>query len=163
MVFKRKQISAAAALARLEDLCARSEHCSFELREKLRLWGVAADDAEKILRRLHQARYYDDERFARSYARDKLIYNRWGRRKISLGLYAKRVDAGLIAEALDSLDEEEYRDVLLALLQAKARSVKEGNTYEGRTKVYRAAISRGFESQLVSEIIRSGSLWEDAD
>ena len=32
---------------------------------------------------------------------------------------------------------------------------------EGRAKLYRAAVSRGFESQLVSKIIRAGGLWPD--
>ena len=127
MVFRRKLISAENALMRLEALCSRSEHCEWELREKLRGWGVGIPDAEKILATLHKARYYDDERFARAFARDKLIYNRWGRRKIALALRAKRVDDVVVADALDEIDNEEYVSVLNAMMKARAKVIKEGH------------------------------------
>ena len=136
MVFRRKLISAENALMRLEALCSRSEHCEWELREKLRGWGVGIPDAEKILATLHKARYYDDERFARAFARDKLIYNRWGRRKIALALRAKRVDDDVVADALDEIDNEEYVSVLNAMMKARAKVIKEGDTYEGLSLIH---------------------------
>jgi len=163
MAFQRKILSAENALVRLETMCARAEHCSFELSEKLRGWGVGQAEIEKILEKLREARYFDDNRYAHAYARDKLLYNRWGKRKIAMGLRSKHIDSDVVADALQSLDEMEYRQVLSGVLRAKARSVKEGNTYEGRTKVYRAGIARGFEPQLVTEIIRNGHLWDYAE
>ena len=145
MALQRKQISAENALMRLEDLCARSEHCEYELREKLRQWNVPAGDATGVLATLRKARFYDNRRFAEAFVRDKLIYNRWGKRKISLGLRAKRIDSDIIADALDTIDDED-----------KARAIKEGDTFEGRTKLYRFAITRGFESSLASKLIRQG-------
>lgn len=158
MAFQRKQISAENALMRLEALCARSEHCEWELREKLRGWNVAVSEVEGILASLAKHRFYDDERFARAYVRDKLLYNHWGRRKISLGLYAKRIARDTIEDALDEIDAEVYEEILLAFLQSKVRSVKEGNTYEGRTKLYRAAVARGFEPEMAAKSIK-GVKW----
>lgn len=158
MAFQRKQISAENALMRLEALCARSEHCEWELREKLRGWNVAVSEVEGILASLAKHRFYDDERFARAYVRDKLLYNHWGRRKISLGLYAKRIARDTIEDALDEIDAEVYEEILLTFLQSKVRSVKEGNTYEGRTKLYRAAVARGFEPEMAAKSIK-GVKW----
>ena len=101
-----------------------------------------------------QAPIYDDERFARAYVRDKLLYSHWGRRKISLGLYAKRIDRDTIEDALDEIDTKEYEGILLAFLQSRVRSIKEGNTYEGRTKLYRAGVARGFEPETVARLIK---------
>ncbi len=67
----------------------------------------------------------------------------------------------VVADALDEIDNEEYVSVLNAMMKARAKVIKEGDTYEGRAKLYRAAVSRGFESQLVSKIIRAGGLWPD--
>ncbi len=156
MALQRKQISAENALMRLEDLCARSEHCEYELREKLRQWNVPAGDATGVLATLRKARFYDNRRFAEAFVRDKLIYNRWGKRKISLGLRAKRIDSDIIADALDTIDDEDYEEILHSLLTAKARAIKEGDKIEGRTKLYRFAITRGFESSLASKLIRQG-------
>jgi len=101
-------------------MCARSEHCEWELKEKLKRWMISSADAEEILMVLRKGRFYDDRRFASAYVRDKMLYNRWGRRKIVYGLMAKRIPRELIGEALDEIDEEMYRNVLLEfLLQAQ--------------------------------------------
>lgn len=150
------------ALMRLQDLCARSEHSEGELREKLWRWGIGQADSDRILQKLRSGKFVDDRRFAYAFCRQKLIFNRWGRKKIALALMAKRVDRNIAAEALDALDETEYSGVLLSAMRAKARQIKEGNTYEGRTKLYRAMISRGFESPLVSAEIKNpdSRLWD---
>ena len=57
MAFQRKQISAENALMRLEALCARSEHCEWELREKLRGWNVAVSEVDGILASLAKHRF----------------------------------------------------------------------------------------------------------
>lgn len=158
---KRKTVSAENAKVRLENLCARSEHCEWELKEKLRRWGVGPADTEKILESLRKGRFYDDARYASAFARDKLLYNRWGRRKIAMALAAKRIDRETAGDALDNIDEKEYREVLLELMRAKARGIKEGNTYDGRTKLYRAVASRGFETALISDYIRTAAIWPE--
>ena len=88
MAFTRKQISKDNARMRLENMCARSEHCEWELKEKLKRWMISSADAEEILMVLRKGRFYDDRRFASAYVRDKMLYNRWGRRKIVYGLMA---------------------------------------------------------------------------
>ncbi len=69
----------------------------------------------------------------------------------------------MIDEAVDELDTDEYYAVLSGFMKARAKSIKEGDTYEGRTKLFRAALSRGFESQLISRVIQAGGLWPDND
>ena len=151
---QRKQISADNARMRLEDLCARSEHCEYELREMLWKGGVSERDAETILSGLRKARFYDDSRFAYAYVCDKLRYSRWGRRKIVLGLMAKRIARDVADEVLDEIDMDEYMEIAVSLARAKARMVKEGNTFEGRTKLYRFLLARGFESSVVSRVMK---------
>ena len=163
MALRRKQLTAENAQIRLENMCARSEHCEYELRDKLRTWGVGTQDAEKILETLHKARYYDDSRFAEAFVRDKLLYNHWGRRKIIIGLKAKRIDGQIIEEALATIEEDVYKRILKGLMKAKARSLKEGNTFEGRTKLYRFALARGFESALIGSLLKSGVLFEEQE
>ena len=156
----KKPMTPEAALERLEDLCARSEQCSADLRRKLNNWLITPDKADKIMTSLVKGRFVDDRRFARAYAHDKLLYSGWGEYKISRGLYMKRIPRDIIEEAIAALEPEEIESVARRVLRSKARSIKEGNSYEGRTKLFRHGASRGFSASLIASIIRSENLWE---
>ncbi len=155
-----KKITPQQALARLQELCARSEQCSFDISRKLYTWGVAPEASDKILKALIAEKFIDDERFAKAFARDKYRFSGWGRIKIVRQLAAKRISGSIAEIAIGEIDEDEYEAIALKALKAKARTLKEGNTYEGRTKLFRFGVTRGFEPSLVSSIIKSGSIWE---
>lgn len=157
-----KTITAKEAIERLEYLCANSEQCEHGVREKLWKWKIIGAEADKIINTLIAQRYIDNSRFARQYCRQKLLINHWGKKKIALMLAAKRINRNIITEALDEIDSDQYGEALLTAARSKARQIKEGNTYEGRTKLYRHLVSRGFESQLISSIIRNPAvaLWD---
>lgn len=163
MALRRKIVSAENALMRLEDLCARSERCEHELREKMRQWGLSNSDMEKVVDTLRHSRFFSDTRFAQAFVHDKCTYGKWGRKKIELALKAKRISASDIETALATIDPKEYENILLSLLKSKARNLKEGNTYEGRTKLYRFALSRGFEPSIIAQTIRSGAIFPTAE
>lgn len=150
----RRPVTPEQAMARMEELCARAEHSSGEIMQKLLRMGISASDATAIVRSMTERRFINDERFARAFARDKMEYARWGRRKIALALYQKRVPRELINEALDNLDEERYIAILSEIIAAKRRTIDEPDTYDGRTKLYRFAASRGFEPELIAAVLR---------
>lgn len=150
-----KPANASQALARLEELCVRAEHCQSEMREKLRVWGISEGDAEKVIASLRQNRFVDDARFARSYVHDKFAYQKWGRRKIAQGLMAKRIGREEIIDALAEINTDEYRETLVGLLRSKLCGDSSLlDTYEGRARLYRFALQRGFESTVISEALR---------
>lgn len=157
---QKKTVTAAMALDRLETLCARSEQCSGDLARKLYAWGISSDDSAKILARLKADKFVDDQRFARAYVRDKLRFSRWGRVKIRLGLAAKRVNREMAAIAIDEeIDKTEYHEILIAVLKSRLRTIPDPQSYDGKTRLFRYGLSRGFESAEVSSAIRSGELW----
>ncbi len=151
----RRPISPEKALARLEDLCARSEQASGEAAKKLASWGISSTDATKIIASLISRRYIDDSRFCRAFVKDKFRFARWGKRKIYLALLQKRVDRSLINEAFDEIDADEYQSALTALIRAKAATINDADTYEGRTRLFRFAASRGFEPDLIARVIHN--------
>ncbi|MDE6265151.1 MAG: RecX family transcriptional regulator [Paramuribaculum sp.] len=155
-----KKITPKQAHAKLQELCARSEQCSFDIHRKLYNWGISADVSEKIMKVLVAEKFVDDARFAKAFARDKYRFSGWGRIKILRHLAAKRISGILAENALDEIDGEEYEAIALKALKAKSRTLKEGNTYEGRTKLFRFGVTRGFEPSLVASIIKTGLVWE---
>lgn len=157
---KRKQkVTPQEALMRLEALCAKSEQCTFDLRQKLYKWEISSGDCEKIIKKLREERFVDDARFAVAYCRDKYRFNRWGRMKIVYGLRAKQISSNDIKEALNAIDEKEYEQILVSVIKSKAQTIKDVDTYEGRTRLFRSVASRGYESALIAKIIRDRSLW----
>ena len=148
-------MTAEQALVRMIDLCNRGEYCTYELREKMRRRGLSPADSDKIIALLERDRLVDDARYARVTARSKLLYNQWGRAKISLFLRARRIARGDIEAALAALDEEEYLATLGRVVDSKMRRLgEEALTFEGRGKVYRHAMSKGFESPLIVRAIK---------
>ena len=156
---QKKKMKPQVALMRLEALCAQSEQCSCDVRQKLYRWGVSSSDSEKIVKQLIDNRFIDDERFAIAYCRDKYRFNHWGRVKIVYGLRAKRISSAHIQKAVTAIDAEEYSDILENLIRSKAKTIKDVDSYEGRTKLFRYAVSRGFESELIANIIKDRSQW----
>lgn len=163
VMIKRKPMTVENATVRIETLCARSEQCTAEVVQKLRQWGVSEADVRDILSSLRERRFVDDARYAEAFVRDKVVFNRWGRVKIRQALRMKRVADDYIDAAMDMIDESEYRDNLLTALQSKARMMDDSRSYEGRGKLLRFGVSRGFETALVIKVIKSGEIWGDVE
>lgn len=113
---------------------------------------------------LCRARFVDDERFARAYVLEKVRVSRWGRVKIRLGLVAKRIDRDIIEVALEEeIDSREYEGNLIEILRAKMRTIDDPDSYEGKTRLFRHGVMRGYESREVVAAIKSDGLWEMED
>ena len=141
------------ALQRLSALCASAEHCEYEMTEKMRKWEVEESDRERIMEYLRKAKFVDDERYARAFVKDKIKYNKWGRRKVEQGLWAKHIAEDIRQRVLDEVDESQYKSVLTDLLKSKRRSIKAANDYEMNRKLIKFALSRGFDYAIVRQCI----------
>lgn len=148
-----KEITEQQALSKLMTLCARSEHSSGEMLQKLRLWNIDDEAQARIMARLIKEKFVDDERYTRAFVSDKIRYNQWGRRKIEQALWAKGVDKAIQQRILDETDENEYLAVLRPLLKSKARGISARNDFERQMKIIRFAQSRGFSMQQIEQCI----------
>jgi regulatory protein len=107
----------------------------------------------RVINRLTEERYIDNERYARAFVKDKIRYNKWGRRKVQQALWMKRIDTDIQQRVLDEIDEKEYLDVLRPLLKQKRKSIKAGNDYELNQKLVRFALSRGFTFDIIRQCL----------
>lgn len=137
----------------LAALCAQSEHCQYEMVEKMRKWELSEEAQARVMAKLVAERYVDDERYARAFVKDKVRYNKWGRRKVEQALWQKRIDEDIRQRVLDEIDDEEYLNVLRPLLKQKRRSTKATSDYELNRKLMRFALSRGFSFDLIRQCI----------
>ena len=149
----KKEMTEQEAYLRLTILCAQAEHCEQEMRDKMKRWELDGTVQDRIIARLVKERYIDDERYARAFVKDKIRYNKWGRRKVQQALWQKHIDADIQQRILDEIDESEYLAVLRPLLQQKRKSIKAQSDYEMNQKLVRFALSRGFTFDIIRQCL----------
>ena len=148
-----KEVTEQGAYLQLAQLCARSEHCQHDMLEKMRRWEMSDEAQAHVMQRLISERYVDDERYARAFVRDKILYNKWGRRKVEQALWQKHIDDDIRQRILDGVDDEEYVNVLRPLLKQKRRTLKATSDYELNQKLVRFALSRGFTYDIIRQCL----------
>ena len=109
------------ALYKSAAYCSQSEHCISELKNKLTQWNVTESDQLRIIRYLMEEKYIDEKRFAIAYVKDKFRYNKWGKIKIRLELNLKRIEKELIEAALETIDSDEYSEMIIRLAKDKEK------------------------------------------
>lgn len=167
-----KKMTEQEALAKLMTICSQSEHCSGEMVEKMRKWELEETAQARIMEQLVKGKFVDDERFTLAFAKDKLRYNKWGRRKIEQALWLKHIPNDISQRVLDELgiggdsrsdDDSEYVQILRELLRNKARSVKAKNTYERNGKLIKFALGRGFSMDVIMKVIEESDEYDFAE
>ena len=149
----KKDMTEQEAYLQLAALCAQAEHCQQEMRDKMRRWELDESVQNRIIDRLIKERYVDDERYARAFVKDKIRYNKWGRRKVQQALWQKHIDADIQQRVLDEIDEKEYLDILRPLLKQKRKSIRAASDYELNQKLARFALSRGFTFDIIRQCL----------
>ena len=139
------------AYLQLAAMCAQAEHCEQEMRDKMKRWGIEPDAQNRVVARLVKERYVDNERYARAFVKDKIRYNKWGRRKVMQALWMKRIDDDIQRSVLDEIDDKDYIDVLVPLLKQKRKTIKAKSDYELNQKLVRFALSRGFDFSIIRQ------------
>ncbi len=133
--------------------CARKECCRSELLRKLLEKGLRRAEADAVLKRLEKEGFVDERRYARAFVHDKMLFERWGRLKTRQALRLKGIADDTAEEAFEQIDPAAYRDTLRTLLREKRRTLSAATPYEARAKLLRFAAGRGYEAQLIFEML----------
>jgi regulatory protein len=147
-----------AALIKAEHYCAYQERSQQEVRDKLHDWGLHNSAIENIIVQLLSGNYLNEERFALAYAIGKFRQKGWGKNKIKQGLKFKKVSDPLIKKALKSIDADEYLQMLKKVIQKKESALNETIPYKRQYKLHQYALSRGYESDLIADVLRDSGL-----
>ena len=149
-----KQYTFEELLHKAASYCSISEHCASEVEQKLRVWEVEEADRKKIIAQLTADDFINEKRFAKAFVRDKFRLSKWGKIKITMALREKGIEKDIINNALNTIDEGEYDEMLASLLKSKVKTLKFEFEYEKQGKLFRFAQSRGFENQVIERVLR---------
>ncbi|MDR1402434.1 MAG: RecX family transcriptional regulator [Tannerellaceae bacterium] len=142
-----KQQSESEIIYGMAAWCSSAERCIQDVQKKITATGLSPDAQERIIALLQKEKFIDENRFARSFVNDKLHFNKWGRIKITYELNKRKIAPDVCMEALERIDKQTYRTILLTLLKAKKKTTKGANEREIFNKLLRFAAGRGFESK----------------
>ncbi len=156
----KKVIDEHAARAKAEHYCSYQERSQQEVRDKLYEWGQPDNVVENIISGLISDNFLNEERFAKAYATGKFRQKGWGKVKIKQGLKFKQVPDVLIKKALQSIPDDEYLLMLQKVLAKKSAVLNEKNSYKRGYKLQQYAMGRGYESDLISDVLRNPETYE---
>lgn len=133
----------------------RRLHSYNELRLKLLRKKYDNNLITETLNYLQEKNYLNDYEFGKQYTEEKVRLKSWGKNKIKSELFRKGVSAEIIDKILSdggfSLQEN-----ALALAEKKLK-ILSGRNYERRvlsSKLYNFLASRGYEYDIIREVIR---------
>jgi regulatory protein len=134
-------------------LCSQRECCTYDVFTKSISWGCTRVEAQEIVEALVEDKFLDDARYAQLFVVDKMRFNKWGKMKIALMLATKKIDSKIVKSALSEIDEDEYFKILMGELKKKNKTLH-GEKFDKKTKLYRFAASRGFETEVINNAIK---------
>jgi regulatory protein len=146
---KSATLSPKEAISRLMEICGKAEKSPFEVKKKLKEWGLEAE-SESILSILVKEKFVDPSRFAVSYVHDKLKFNKWGKLKIRYALNGHQIDPEIIEQALKQIDDEHYSAIIIEELEKKMKTLRETIPYRIKGKLYAFGNQRGYESEIIN-------------
>ena len=142
-------------LNKARKYCSYQERSQQEVRDKLYELGLHKKEVEQTIALMVEEKYLNEERFAIAYAGGKFRIKHWGRIKIKLALKQKRVSPYCINKALKEINERDYQKCLEKIISDYGKKVLEKNALKKNYKIAQYAMGRGFEPEMVWEILRS--------
>ncbi|MBS1950583.1 MAG: Regulatory protein RecX [Cytophagales bacterium] len=149
-----KNFSNQEALSKIYRYCAYQERSHREVKNKLFEYGLYASEVDALLSRLITEGFLNEERFAKAFAGGKFRLMKWGKLKIEKELEMRGLTPRCIARGMTEIDHSDYSKTLRELLVKKSKAVSESNPFQKKNKIARYAISKGYEPELVWEMIR---------
>lgn len=141
------------ALNWAQHYCSKAERCSGDVLIKLGKYKLDEASTKRLLESLRKENYLNDLRYAKAYTMDQFRFGRWGRIKIRYMLRRKGLAEADIQEALEQIPDDEYLDLLKALINEKQKHYAGLEAYEKKAKLFRFVYSKGFEPDLINQCL----------
>ena len=151
---KKIRLSPTVALAKIQLYCAYQERSHQEVKNKLFDYGLYSTQVDEIIAQLITEGFLNEERFAKAFAGGKFRIKKWGRKKIENELKFLGLSKRNIATGLKEIEGPDYRKTLKNLLKRKSEQSTETNLFKKRDKLASYAIGKGYEPELVWEMIK---------
>lgn len=132
-----------------------------QLETRLAEKGYSPDVIEEAIDRMVEVGVIDDASFARTYASSRHAGRGLARRAISRELHQKGIDAELIEEALETVDEDAERQRAVELVRKKARSTQGLETQARVRRLVGMLARKGYPGNVAFSVVKEVLAEED--
>lgn len=136
-------------------ILANRDHSKYELKQKMQQRGFASKVIDTLITECERLNYINDPRTAHVYIL-QLKRKCFGKRHIRMALKKKRLRGAVIEKILlENYTEAEEHENAGKLLEKKMKTFnREEDSKKRRDKIYRFLFSRGFNKEVISDLIR---------
>ena len=152
-------------LKRAFNLLSAKPRSIAELRERLleKDWAVE-EIVARVLTRLQELNYLNDEQFAAQYANSRLTIKAVGRNRLRRDLQRKKISSTVINQALEDVYREHDEEALITKAITKRLRLKGKPTSREETKkLFDHLVRLGFNFDLVIKKVRAVGQVNDED
>lgn len=150
---RKKELTTAALLQKLQSYCAYQERCLQEVNTKFFDLGVVDRDLrDQIIDSLLENNFLNEERFAIAFAGGKFRVKQWGKIRIFQELKSKHISEKNINLALKEIDATAYQATFDRLFEQKQHDYED--TRQGKAQFAHFLLRKGFEPTLIWERLR---------
>ena len=153
-MFSKQLLTPQQALEKIKFFCAYQERSHKEVTEKLYAYGLSRRDVELIIVELIEENYLNEERFAKAYAGGKFRIKKWGKVKIKIELKKRKISEYCIKKAMQEISDKDYIETIKELIAKKSKEIKGGKDYQRKYKIAQYIASRGFEQDLIWDVLK---------
>ncbi|HEY5123426.1 MAG TPA: RecX family transcriptional regulator [Ignavibacteria bacterium] len=137
------------------DLLSRSPKSEKEIRTKLKQKKITDSNIIKVIDALKELKFLDDVNYAKLFVESKLRNNPAGKVVIKNKLREKGIGKELIEESIenfydDAVEEKKAESILLKYMKKKTGD----DYYTLKRKCFQHLVSKGFDFDLVNELLR---------
>ena len=140
-------------------LLSRKAYTKKQLRDKLVRRAAEAEVIERVLDKLEERRFVDDETYADMYVRSR--QKRKGRVALRRELFHKGVSEEIVDKTLEPLTEEDQIAAASAVLSKNAWRFTRDDARKTYAKAYAFLARRGFTSDVVKAALEEVALGEE--
>ena len=100
----KKKYSLEELYFKAANYCAYQERCEQDVYQKLKQLEAEPNEIGKVVDKLYEENFLNQERYARSFTRGHFEYKKWGKLKINYALKSKKIPTLLIKKALKEIE-----------------------------------------------------------
>ena len=137
----------------LSNKCSKKELSAKEALIICSKFKLKIVEKNKLINELKKNQFIDHLRYANAFVHDRFNLYLWGKTKIRHHLIQKGIEDYYIISALESIDNEKYKNIAKQEALKKYKSLGNENDFNSKQKILKYLTLKGFETDLSFEVV----------